>query len=364
MAAASAIGGNAFLIPPEISKADIDTINTLPFDVAAEGMNKIVDLKCKGCPVPAVSLDGKTVALQHVESLLQLNYTIQQNTGDVDSLFLNGVPVYPPSTIEPFTATQKFSKFQPFETQENVRLGYEMSLRPIKNDGDLELISINVHIFEVADKFIDGINSVELRLLKTPTGKLMIASAVEGPSTSSSAIGLIGDKDCTSMVCKWKAIIAAKLAHLKPGCKGKGSKTLAVAGHTEQGPKAGHKGQGRPHPHGGRPHHGHHGGHRHHRGFFRFMHMLRSVALHVLIPVSIGIAAGLTASVVGMVFGQLVIFAWRSIRGSNSAYSPVAQDEILDEENKIFIVESQGPPPVYEDVVLEEEVTQEKEADA
>lgn len=351
IAAVSAIT-DAFLIPPQISKADIDTINTLPFEIAAEGVGKVVDLKCSGCPVSAVTLD---VTLQHVESTLQLNYTVEQNANHADRLLLNGVSIYPPNmaSIEPFKASQKFSKDQPFETQDNVRLGYEMSLRPIKKDqADLELIAINIHIFEVADKFVDGIDSVELQMIKTPSGKLMIVSCEKKPSTSTTPM-ITDGKDCTSMICKWQSLLAAKLAHLKPlkGCgKGKGSKTGAVAGH---------KSQGRPH-HGGRPQH--HGGHRHHRhhAFAKFKHMIRSFAIHILLPISIGLAAGLTASAVGMVIGQLIVLAWRTARGGRPAYYRIAQDEIPDEESKIPIIEAQGPPPVYEDAIVVEDVTEEK----
>lgn len=346
---------DAFLIPPQISKADTDIISTLPFEIAAEGVGKIVDLKCNGCPVPAVNMNGNLITLQHVESTLQLNYTVEQNVNQADRLLLNGVSIYPPNmaSIEPFKASQKFSKDQPFETQENVRLGYEMSLRPIKKDkADLELIAVDIHIFEVADKFIDGIDSVELQMIKTPSGKLMIASCVKKPSKSATPM-ITDGKDCTSMICKWQSLLAAKLAHLKPlkGC-GKGK-------------IAGHKSQGRPHPHSGRPHGQHHGGHRHHRHLFRFKHMLRGFAFHILLPISVGLAAGLFASAVGMVFGHLIVITWRAIRGRRPTYSLIEQDDISDEENKVLVIEPQGPPPIYEDVVVIEDATEEKrESDA
>jgi len=361
--AAVSVIADGFLLPPKISKADFDIINDLPFEFTAESVAKIVDLKCSGCPVPVVNLDGTTVALQHVDSILELNYTVEHNRNVADRLLLNGVSIFPTNmaSIEPFKASQKFSKDQPFQTQENVRLGYEMSLRTVKKDrGGFELFAINIHVFEVADKFVNDIDSVELLFIKDPSENLFITAYEKKKATSPTEL-TTGDKDCTSMLCKWQAIIAAKLANLKPlkgcGSKGKGSKTGAVAGH--------HKGQGRPHPHGGRPHHGkHHGGHRHHqKGFVRFMRMLRNVTIHILIPVFIGVVAGLTASVIGMVFGQLVVFAWRTIRGGSQPYSRVEQDDIDDdddEESKILIIEPQGPPPVYEDIIVVKEAADEK----
>lgn len=359
--AAFSVITDAFLIPPQISKADIEIVKALPFELQ-ERASKVVNLECTGCPVPEGNVNGISVNLQHVTSTLELNYTIEQHTNDVDRLLLNGVSIYPPNfaSIEPFKASQKFSKDQPFETQENVRLGYEMSVTPIKKDVvNSELIAINIHIFEVGNKFINGIDSVELYLLKTPENKLLIVRSEKKPSSSISGfIGFVAeeDKDCTSLLCKWRAIVAAKLAHIKPfkGCgKGKGNKAGAISSH---------KGQDKSH--GGRPHHKgqHHGGHRHHRhhGFARVMRILRSISIHVLIPIFIGIAAGLTASVVGMVIGHLVVLVWRTIRGGSPAYSRVALDDVLDEENKVLIIEPQGPPPVYEDVVVIEEAGEEK----
>jgi hypothetical protein len=363
--AAFSVITEAFLIPPQISKTDIDIVKALPIELTQGGARKTVQLECTGCPVPEGNVNGMSVNLQHVTSTLELNYVVKGHENAVDRLILNGVSIYPPdmASIEPFKASQKFSEDQPFETQKNVPLGYEMTVKPVMRNSDMtELIAIDLHIFEVGDKFINGIDMIELHLLKTTEGKLTILHAEKLPSTSP-AVNVASiteeDKDCTSLLCKWRAIVAAKLAHLKPftkGCgKGKGSKAGAISSH---------KGQGRPH--GGRPHHSqgqHHQGHRHHRhhGFARVMRMLRSISIHVLIPIFIGIAAGLTASVIGMVIGHLVVLVWRTIRGGSPAYSRVALDDVADEESKIIIIEPQEPPPVYEDVVIIEEASEEKE---
>jgi len=339
----------SFLIPPPISKTDIDIVNALPFEIAAEGASSIVDLKCNGCPIAISSvIDGKTYWLKRVESSLQLNYTIEQNANTPDQLLINGIVVYPGGLAgtEPFRATQNFDQCGPFDTISDVQLGYELSILPIKKDADsLELISVYLHIFEVADKFVDGIDAVELQLLKTPSGKLMIGSYTLEQSPTSLSMGIADeDKDCTSMLCKWRAIIADKLNHLKPklGCgKGKGNKN----GH--------HKGQGRPHVNGGRPYSYSDRRHHRHRGLVRFFHMLRTVAIHVLIPVFIGIGAGLAASVIGMFMGHLVVVVWRAIRGGRPSYILVGQEEAADEEDKA--IDPRGPPPVYEDIVVESE---------
>ncbi|KAI9788735.1 MAG: hypothetical protein M1816_006592 [Peltula sp. TS41687] len=72
----------------------------------------------------------------------------------------------------------------------------------------------------------------------------------------------------------------------------------------------------------------------HHR--HSFVHTIRRIYIHVLVPVFIGIAAGMTASLVGLVIGQLVIVLWRRFfrRGDASAaaaYTGVIQ---LDDDEK------------------------------
>lgn len=344
-----------FLIPPQVSKADLDTVKTLPFAIAPDGISTTVELKCAGCPVPAVNIDGS--AIQHVDSKLELQYVVEHNPNAPDRLLVNGVSIFPANiaSLEPFKASQKFPDDQPFQTMKGVPLGYEMTQEVASKDvSDLELIDINVQIFEVADKFVDGIDAVQVQLIKAPTGALMITSIELKPSTSVGTV--VDDKDCTSVVCKWRAILAAKLAHLKPlrkGCHGGKSKAqggkAAASTDKETGSRPHHNGED---PKGDDRHHRHH-------GFVKAMHALKKIATHIFIPIFIGIAAGLTASVIGTALGQLIVLAWRSIRGKRAAYFLLANDEDVVDK-KIPSVEPQGPPPVYEDTVVVENAADEK----
>lgn len=155
--------------------------------------------------------------------------------------------------------------------------------------------------------------------------------------------------------------MADRISKLSKGCgKGKGKPSVEVI-HAE--PKHnGHHGGGHhgfPHatdePH--RPYRHHH----RHGGIARF---LKGIVMHIFIPVLIGIMVGITASLIGMVAGHVVIFAWRMLfrRGckgscSKRACGKVEQAETTDDETKSFLAH-QGPPPEYEIVVKHEKTAE------
>jgi len=105
-----------------------------------------------------------------------------------------------------------------------------------------------------------------------------------------------------------------------------------------EGKHPGHKSHGHEHEH----HHKHH-------GFKKFWHMVKDSFKHVALPIFIGIAAGMAASAVGLVIGQLAVMMWmRYKRAKQGAYVAVDQ------------VEEAGLPS-YEDVpVVEEDAEDEK----
>jgi hypothetical protein len=327
--------GQAFLLPPSVSSADTDIINALPFEAKPGAEGRTLNLECKNCPVPKYQ-HPEEEWVYGVESKLQLQFAIAENKND--TLRLNGVQIYPPHELllEPLGALQITQETQDNNYKVFLRLGYELNVTPImKSEEDqLELILVRLQVVEIAGKFVDGLESVLLKLLKTPSGSLKIGDLATAPTTNP------GGKDCKTLVCKLKSILTGKLSHLKPK-KGCGSKAGA--------PKA------LPHGHGG--HGSEHGAHRHHRhhGLSRFLHVLKRVAFHVLIPVLIGIAAGFTASLIGIFVGQSVVYFWRTFyrRGRKGPYSRVEQNETKADEKdqEKSLLEHQDPPPVYEDVI-------------
>lgn len=327
----------AFLLPPPTSSSS-DSVNTLPFEdnIATEG--RVLELNCPGCPVVVTDI-ANTVHFTDVESVLKFNLSVAHEANDgADQLLLNGLPIYP---IDPHSQTfqKPLTADQLVKNADNTwsyvatpALGYQLGVKhPVQSEDQLDLVSMRIKIVEVANKFIQGIPAVELKLLETPSGKLMLGDAEIKLPKSVSPEPTDDNKECTTVVCKWRAIIAAKLSKLK-GCGGKNNNR--------------HGEHARPH---GRPH-GTHRPFRHHRHRHSLGRFLKTVAVHIMIPVLIGIVVGITASLVGMIVGNIVIFVWRLLFRRNQArYLRVEQVEIIeegDDENKA-ILESHGPPPTY-----------------
>lgn len=325
----------AILLPPSVSSVDTDIVNTLPFEAKSGAEGRTLDLECKNCPVPSYQHNELTW-VYGVESKLQLHFAITKN--EVDKLRLNGIQIYPPPELplQPLGTLQTAQ-----ETQDNnypifLRLGYELIVTPVtKSEEDqLELILVRFQVVEIGGNFVDGLESVLLKLLKTPSGNLMIGDLKTAPTINP------GSKDCQTLLCQLKSIVTGSLSHMKPK-KGCGSKTAP--------PKA------LPHGHG--DHGSKHGPHHHHRhhGLSRFLHALKRATFHVLIPVLIGIAAGFTASLIGMFVGQSVVFLWRTFyrRGRKGPCSRIEQYETKADEKdqEKSLLEHQDPPPVYEDVI-------------
>ncbi|KAB8295957.1 hypothetical protein EYC80_008777 [Monilinia laxa] len=349
--AALATLSQAFLLPPAISKSDTDIVNALPFDATIEADGRMLAVDCPGCPISAQDIQGGRHDLKGLNKLM-FNFSVSHDNG-MDRVLLNGLQFYP---IDMEPSLGRLAAPQLIKTTENKwveaaepDLGYALRIhKPISysKQDQIDLVIATLEIIEVGNKFVDTVDSIEIKILTTPSGKLMIGDAqVISPSPKSHLPNPVDDgQECTTMLCKWRAIIEDKLSALKKGCGGKAQ----PASHHNRPQVNGHPrlhGQhGGPGPHG---HHGGHGDHGRHGG----------VVLHIVIPIIIGIVAGITASLVGMIVGHIVIFMWRLLfrRGSQGSYTKVQQDDVAEEgiEDKSFI-QHQGPPPVYEDVIGEE----------
>jgi len=351
-AIASAITAvTAILLPPDVSSSDTDIINTLPFEDAIDIDGRVVTVSCPECPVSDQMHSVKT------PSMLRLNFSIAHADGD--RLLLNGVQIYPldPQSqllSDPLTVDQLVKA--PDDTwayTSSPRIGYSLSVHhPVQSQEDqLGLAMIHLEIVEVADRFVNGIPSVDLKLVEIPGGKLMVGD-VELSTPTAHTDPTDSEKECTNLLCKWRAIVAGKLSKFK-GCAGKaGSNTVDAQ------PGSRPHGHGRPRPHSPPGPHRPHRPHRHHM-HHRFTRLLRSAVMHVFIPILIGLVAGITASLVGVVVGHIAIFLWRMLyrRGQKPKYIKIRQDkpvaEISDDESD-GLVTHEGPPPVYEEVVVVE----------
>jgi len=361
--AALSAGSHAFLLPPSISNADGDIINALPIDAAIEADGRLMRIDCPGCPITVGDLRGGLHDVQGPNKLL-LNFSISHDE-DKDHLYLNGLRFYPVDIgseppLEHLTAPQLIkTPGTAWAEAADPELGFALRIShavPYSKEDQLDMVTVTFDVIEVGNTFVTGVPSVELKLLETPSGKLMIGDSQIMPAKSHTASPTDNIQECTTPLCKWRAIIADRLSKLK-GFKGCGGKARPASERP-------HHGHGRPRPHG---HHGSHGGHgrphrfhHKHHGFVRF---LRGIVLHIFVPVVIGIVAGITASVVGMIVGNLVVFVWRLLfRRGARGYAKLQQEDCTVEqgiEEDKSLIQHQGPPPVYEDVVKEDTERQE-----
>lgn len=347
--AAAALFGlsSAFLLPPTISEADKDIITTLPFEDAVDIGTRVMEINCPGCPV-VPEIEGNN-HLQQPPSILKMNFTISHES--TDQLLLNGLPIYP---IDPLSEAFMTPLTAPLvaKTMENTweqvstpMLGYSLSVRhPVvySSQDQLDLVAIHLEIKIVGDKFVSGLPSVEIKLLETPSGQLMIGDASITQPKSELEKPTDDGQECTTILCKWRAIVADRLSKLK-GCGSKARPEPKVF--------SSHK----------KPHHGHHGRpgphrpFRHHHRHGSFARFLKGIVLHVFIPVLIGIMVGITASLVGMIAGHIVIFVWRTVfrRGQKQHCIKVKSQASKEEEETQSFLGHQGPPPEYDEAIVE-----------
>ena len=353
----------AFLLPPTVSSVSID--NNALLDAFHHTEELSVGLPCPGCPVLVTVIDG---AVRDpgpgVENFLAFNLTFARGKqGDI--LLLNDHQAYPFDPLsEIYQGTLHAPQYAKVPTgiyQSGLaNLGYAISIHhPSEKAGDaanpLNIVEIRLKVIDMEGYVIKGMSVIEVKLLETPSGALMLGDVQLAPSTTS--MNPNKSSQCKSMLCAWKAWKASlkdKLSKHK-GCAGMRphSSTPAELNKVDH--------TNRPH-HSFHPHH-HHNHHHHKHG--RFGRFLRLVVLRVFIPVMIGLAIGATASVVGIVVGHIAICIWRVLfrRGQSASYTRVeseaTNDDNDDDETKAFLANGEAPP-VYEHAPVYEEVTSEK----
>lgn len=357
----------AFLLPPEVTDTDVKIANTID-SITSQANEFHVDVQCPGCPVLLRNRHGKSVQFKtRFPSHLELTFAVD-HLADRDRLLLNGVELYPerelvttvlkaPQVVDRHTEKKNEEKRHGPEGEKHKgwrrvypqpqQLSFGLKVSPVTKDAEsqLDLVEIEFQIIAVGVSFIDGIPSVKLNLIKDGQGRLLISKIEKGESNTFVKELPGGDaKECTTALCRWISAAREKLKSLKglSHCANKGE-----ASHPHS----------HPHPH--HPVHGH--GHQEHRWGKLFKHM----ASHILLPVLIGIVAGVSVSLIGMAVGTVLISLWRvffrrrhqsssSSSGSghrrrHSHHKAPRKEAVLVEEEKAGLMENQDAPPSYEE---------------
>lgn len=387
---------NAFLIPPEISQNDIEIAGNVAAALAsAPQISEIqpIDLECPGCPILVKGRSGFDVQVQtDAPSHLELTFSIEHQPQGGDRLVVNGFELYP--NADPFSNALVAPQVLDKEVEKRhdhdhnrdhsdghrkrphhrrpepqpQRLGFGMHVGPAKKtqDGEFDLIEVELQIIEVGFSFVEDIPSLKINLIKQNSGKLLMThiekvipqKEVDAPDAQTAA------EECATVMCQIMALTREKVKQfnkLKPsfGCHGGKNK----------GGMMRPEGHGHPHhprPHGIRPDHLKFPQQREHS----WGKLFKNIFAHILLPVLVGIVAGVSVSLIGMMVGTVIVSTWRFFfrkpssshrhhrRHSRShSHNKVSHKEAIAAEEKSGLMVEEAPPtyaddvPPYEDVV-------------
>jgi hypothetical protein len=252
----------AFLVVPDTPKDGEGIFRTLPaaiepFELPASALSQSIEVPCRHCK-------GR-------DSHLKMDFEVQ---GDGKALMLNGFELYP--NADPWHGDLVADVLRANGKPKEQRLGYGLAVRPeaVDERQHLEIIGVELRVVEVGRRFIGGVPTVKVKLIKAATGDIVIGG-----------IDLLAPppkNQCTTIICRAKALAKDTWKSIK-GCD---------------------KGHG---PHGTHGPHGHQHGHGHdnlvleggkrpespdHPHSYSWGKLFENVASYIFLPVVLGLVAG------------------------------------------------------------------------
>jgi hypothetical protein len=346
-AAASVV--NAVLVP-----STFDAVaNRLPSSADNVVESRLVKLNCNTCPFwEGKDRQGRDF-YGEVPNYLVLNFTVHDNS----RLLVNGRQIYPtqfpvphyqarqvPASVDlvDYAITETMvdvtGRQSPFH---NANIGTAVKIDKLgRTPQDLELLKIKFIVGQFENKFVDGLDMVDIELAVSG-GKAFIKDLTTSPDAPSIEPGKpLSEQQCTSwpLLCKYKSMIA-------------GSATALPAQPARKHNCAHHRGQRRPQTMQGGPHRHHHhhhsNSHRYNRNSWlqKFARTAASFTMNFLIPVLVGMTAGLTVSLIGVVIAHALLSLWRRVTGTGYV-------RLEQEDDHYFEDVKEAELPVYEDVVV------------
>ncbi|EHK44397.1 uncharacterized protein TrAtP1_008939 [Trichoderma atroviride] len=319
---ALAAAATAFAIVPEISEPDENIFKALPvepetFQLPAEAFGQSLDVPCRQCR-------GR-------DTHLKLDFAVE----DGSRLMVNGFELYPHA--DPWRGDLTADVVRASGSATERTLGYSLSVLPRAKDEEqqLELVDVKLRVIEVGHRFVDDIPVVKVGLIKAVTGDIVI---------SDMQLMAAPEMPCTTMWCRAKQAVKGF-----GGCHRKGPHGPEEANHPPPPPH--HK----PHHH-GRPHHHEPEDWNTQRDWRR---LVRNVASHIVLPVLMGITAGVGVAFLAMFLCSVVYRISMFVRGGaqrrswcphhrrNSTQFPSAEEEkrgLLEDEE----AQDSTPAPAYQ----------------
>ncbi|KAL1852108.1 hypothetical protein VTK73DRAFT_9282 [Phialemonium thermophilum] len=348
VAASLVAASHAILIPPEISS--VAKTPTVEVFVDSQQLN----VSCSRCSALLPGHAG--------QSHLELSFTIDHGP-EHDRLLVNSFALYPTRDVgfsvlsAPVVADDGAAEVKPKSHHHKHRkatpalpLGFGLKTNPVASFAGGQVVSLDFKIVQVGAEFDVGVPTVRINLLKLPQGALAISNIQVLEDQDAEGDVADGQEKCDTWLCEWIKDMKAKMSHFKfrKPCAGK------MGGWGAARPEHAHP---RPHPHHHHPHHPHHGEmsgpmeHGHHSAGM----LAKSIAIHILLPVAIGIVAGVAVSFIGMIVATIIVAFWRMVfRRSSRRHAKRSQrkttvGEPAQTEEKSGLLDDQDPPPSYEE---------------
>ncbi|KAH8433267.1 uncharacterized protein LDX57_010902 [Aspergillus melleus] len=344
---AIALGANALLVVPETevdAVASLDELTLRPLESLTASQQEVI-LGCTECPFREVDESGKVSWTDGFETSLSLNFSVENGF-----LLANDRPIFPPPPPTHLTAVQR--RLSDGQESEPIQLGYAVEMMPLQTPPDEPMDMVAVR-FTVLD--LDGhpvpLDTVALHLVHDSAANLFLAKA----TIEETAPSRVSWRQCRGKPKCLKRLLFDRIRALFHAAR---ARVLGLGGPR---PHCG----GRPHglghppfpPHHGpgpegswaegdmerppRPHHHHHMHHGHwERTFSR-------VVRFIVVPAILGVLAGLAASALGMLVGQIVVFIWQRYRRSGS--KPSEERGTVGEKQGLMTEAADELPPAYSD---------------
>ncbi|KAL4981226.1 hypothetical protein BDW66DRAFT_124213 [Aspergillus desertorum] len=331
-------GARALLVVPEV---DADAFS-IPDDVARlhpleaqAAQQQQVDLLCTGCPFAVQSGD---------ETTLSLKFTV-----DDGLLLANDRQIFPPAPPSQISAVQR--RVQDGEESEPIPLGYAVEMMPLPSPPEEPFDMVEVR-FTVLD--LDGypvpLDTVAITLIHDAEGTLYMAGTdIEETADRESWKQCGGNARCLRrfLVHRIRAMFAAAKERIIGMFKGQGCADASAPPPPPHSDFDRQQFGGEPHRH-----HGHHGPHPppppfHDKFHKTWEHTLHRVVRFIVVPAILGVLAGLAASAVGMLLGQLAIFMWRRYRRSSRKENK--EEGSVSEKQGLMTESAEDLPPAYND---------------
>ena len=276
-------------------------------------------------------------------------------------MLANGRQIFPPVPPTPILAIQQN---EDGKRSDPVPVGYALEIMPVPHsphdEAGYDLIDLRFTVLDVENHPVP-VDTVAISFVQTPQGDIFIGRA--GIEKTTPVNDHTSWKECNGKAKCLQELLMARIRGLLAGAK---NRVMGMAKPGRKGchgkPKGNTMGHHGPHgPHGnhegpdgmlfpppppfegfeaeefgpGGPHGQHHGfsengrprPHHHHGPHGAFARTFSRVVHFIVVPAVLGVLAGLTASAVGMLVGQAVVFLWQRYRGTQPAEHKAAWEQ-------------------------------------